>query len=271
MVAESVISVHLAPELAFITTLELPTAAEINLKKVLQHHIGLCVPLEPDDVVFDFAITARDTFRQTVFVDVAIVRRATIASALAATRELNCKASSVKVQSETHEWLNFEFHVGDTPNIVTERSKKTSLTACALLLAGCCVTSWLWQSHIYLGTLDDSLASLHKQAAPAFELRARLSSLRDQVDYINRSVRGPGRLVVLNELTRCMPDSVWVSDLQITGTHVTMSGNGLAVAGIIRLLGLSEILASPRFTAPIYSWQDGTERFEIAADIKALP
>jgi type IV pilus assembly protein PilN len=82
------------------------------------------------------------------------------------------------------------------------------------------------------------------------ELEARRDQLRHKINVINelkRNQRGPVR--ILDEVSRALPELVWLTSLQLKGNNVQLGGNAMdenAVANYI-----SNLDASPFFDEPV--------------------
>ncbi len=82
------------------------------------------------------------------------------------------------------------------------------------------------------------------------ELEARREALRQKINVINelkRNQRGPVR--ILDEVSRALPELVWLTKMALKGNNVELSGNAMdenAVANYI-----SNIDASPFFDEPV--------------------
>lgn len=94
------------------------------------------------------------------------------------------------------------------------------------------------------------------------------ASLEEKIDLINRlktNQKGPVRL--MDEISRALPDLVWLSGVEVAGNSVTMRGKTLspnAVATYLENLKKSPFFAEPVFknlgqdpgtTSGIYSWE----------------
>ena len=122
--------------------------------------------------------------------------------------------------------------------------------------------------------------ALEAVAAEADTLRARAVMLRQSVDeaaarhdataaLIRVFAETPPAIDVLRELTARLPDTVWLSELQISDTGARFSGFARgSAAELVIDLGTSRLLRNPRLTGPVsVSPGDGAERFEIAVDL----
>lgn len=124
-------------------------------------------------------------------------------------------------------------------------------------------------------------AALAEVTAEADELRAQAVALRQSVDQAMAQrdaisalmrvfVETPRAIDTLRELTARLPDTVWLSELQISDRDARFSGfiRGSAAELVIEL-GKSPVFVNPRLTGPVSANPgDGAERFEIAIDLK---
>ena len=76
-------------------------------------------------------------------------------------------------------------------------------------------------------------------------------------------------LEILSELTRLLPDDVWLQQMRYAGDSLTLTGNAASASGLLQLLARSEYFNSPRFLSAINQTPDGTELFRIEVRLRA--
>ena len=89
--------------------------------------------------------------------------------------------------------------------------------------------------------------------------------------YIRTLQPGPSAdtLGILAELSKVIPDTAWLRNLNISGKKVLMDGFADDAAQLIPLLDHSPLLTNVIFLSAITKGRDGKERFRIGFDIVA--
>jgi general secretion pathway protein L len=120
-----------------------------------------------------------------------------------------------------------------------------------------------------LAAYEARLAESRDAALRVEELKTELSQLLARTRYVaQRKQAQPLVSEVLSEVTERLPDDTWVSQFQVKGDHVTLSGYSASASALIEGLEASDMLSQVRFTSPItLDSRQGVERFNLAAAI----
>jgi Tfp pilus assembly protein PilN len=263
---------RLHPDLVFLVTLSFPFAAECNLGRILDHHIGLILPLDPKDACFDFKIVGRDPLRQVLTVEIAIIKKETLTQVLSLCETLRVRPSSVRFSDSDDKEACFDFLPSDaTMAVVKDRRHRMALNVLAIALIVTTVIVVKWQTYEANSRLETLMESLHRQSEVLGKLEQELSAKTAQAAYLQRRLNAPSTLAAMNEITNRLPYSCWLTDMQIAGNQVTMAGNANDATVLIGSLSQSPLLEAPRFQSPIETWRDGTEHFQIILRLRDKP
>jgi len=107
------------------------------------------------------------------------------------------------------------------------------------------------------------------------ELEAKRTELRTKIDTIRQlkeNQKGPVR--ILDEISRALPDLVWLTGMNIQGTHVTLNGSAMDENAIANYI--SNLYASPFFPKEpeLISFHRGREdsfNFKLECDFTYAP
>jgi general secretion pathway protein L len=144
------------------------------------------------------------------------------------------------------------------------------LSLLALALAG--LASMLWPSRY-----DAALAEITARNA---RLRAEAAAVQSAIDRSNAAVANLMRLQqtrltrlpvveIVEELTRLLPDSVWLTDLRIEGDVVDITGLAKSAAAIPPLLTMSPSFVDVSLSAPVtLDPREDRERFSLRLRLK---
>ncbi|MCH7978826.1 MAG: PilN domain-containing protein, partial [Acidobacteria bacterium] len=94
----------------------------------------------------------------------------------------------------------------------------------------------------------------------------RIAERLELLDGVSYTAALP--LEILSELTRLLPDDVWLQQMRYAGDSLTLTGNAASASGLLQLLARSEYFDSPRFLSAINPTPDGTELFRIEVRLR---
>ncbi|HEV7367825.1 PilN domain-containing protein [Arenibaculum sp.] len=253
-------------------TINLPFAARKNLRDVLAFEVERIMPFAADDLYFDFRVLECDATSRTLRVDIAAAERRRIDAARGLAESWGLEVARIGLNTETvEEPILFDLLNGARPAGRPRGPSRTTvlLSLLATVLAG---------ASLYL-PLSDKRAAADALSGRVEESRARADAaeaLRSRVEHIvaagsfvvDRKLATPSATEILHEVTRILPDEVWLSQLGIEGGEIRMSGYSPAASGLLEPIEHSDLFGSARFRSPVTrDAQSGLERFEIVAEI----
>jgi general secretion pathway protein L len=251
------------------SSVTLPLNAERTLRPILQNQLERLVPLPTDQVEFSYHITARSTTANTLGVKLIVATRASIDRALALVHSLGLNPRSVIAAAGGSDApVTLWRATRDQAASPLQRWINGGLVAVAVLL---CVTAY--GSYIYrLDELQDELrqdiAQATKAAAAARDLVDQEAKAAGAIGILQRRQHEMEPLMVLNELTRLVPDNMWISQLSVVGRNVELIGYAPRVADLISRIETHDVVYDPKFRSPITMSQDGRgERFDVSFSI----
>lgn len=108
-------------------------------------------------------------------------------------------------------------------------------------------------------------AALQASSAPALASRDTLGRMRQQAEAVNGSLRDQIDLLGLLEvLSDAIPDTTYLTNLEVRGATVKLTGQGPAASAVVEKLGAMPQLAGLRSTSAISRvGRDGDERFSV--------
>lgn len=115
---------------------------------------------------------------------------------------------------------------------------------------------------------------LQKYIDKAKELEAKRAELKAKIDTIRQlkeNQKGPVR--ILDEVSRTMPDLVWLTGLDLAQTHVTLNGMALdenAIANYVDNLDASPFFSEPTVVT-IHRSRDDAFSFRLECDFTYKP
>ena len=161
-----------------------------------------------------------------------------------------------------------------------ERRKKNSrwmylptaalAAACLLLTLGFPLRGWI-QDGGYIRAIEAETArlSLTVQQVDALDAEARESKQKYAVlEAFER--RAGADLKILSELSDLLPETVWLSSLEMDDEGVRIQGIADSAAPLLEMVNEAVNLTEAEFSASIVTTKDGTEQFRMAANRRVI-
>ena len=255
-------------------SLDLPAAAESDLRQLLAFEMDRLTPFPADDLCFDYRVAARNPETKRIQVDVAVVQRGVVDRALALARQSGLAPTSLGVQTadaaESSRWQLLKEPPGRvfTP---LQKAASVGLAGVAAVLLGALVYLPLQKKADAIETLGRDLEVAREEALRRADLRDKVETLADQSRFIEaRKHHDPPFVAVLNELTRVVPDDTWLFRLQYRDGELQAFGYSDAASSLIRTIGGSSAFEDPAFRSPVMrDRRIDAERFHLTFRVAA--
>ena len=255
-------------------TLNLPLAAEENLRQVLAFEMDRQTPFKSEEVYFDFTIRERHPETERIEVDLTVMPRSTVDEAIDLAAGWGLHPDVVDVAGSDPEGgssLNLAPHEPVAAGSRPGGALWFSLTGLAVVLAAVAVYVPLERQRDLSEELLLQVAEAASQARVVSDLRARIeSAIADGGALVERKRRMPTATAILAELTRLMPDDTWMSQFQLRGAELQMSGHSADASRLIGQVEGSPLFQEAKFRSPVT--QDprvSRERFNLSATVAA--
>ena len=253
--------------------IELPVAAEENLREVLSFEMARKTPFRAQDVYFDALITDRDAARHRITLQLNVVPRRTLDFVTSVLANWSLEAISsprATALAQRHQQAVFSFQ-GAAFKRRSYTGLNVTLACAALAVAGLC--AWL-----PLDAQQQTAKQLQAEQQRARVEATQAMALRDEFDAVQRastflaqarSAR-PAMVQVIEELTRALPDNTFLTRVMVNGDEVNLHGNSKAASELIAILDQLSLLDAVRFASPVTrDTAHGGERFHIVAKLAA--
>jgi len=264
--ASTRVEVVVPPEKLLVKQIQLPLAAEENLRQVLGFEMQRQTPFRAEQVYFNFRVLARRPGSQQLDVRLAVVPRTIVESVLG----LLARWDLVQGDSADVEDGIFEFVPDDDGRRRTSGLKRV-LVAANLVLLAAVIAIPLAQQRQVLDALRVRLAEVRDAATTASNLQQRIDEHEARSRYLFDRKRGqPASVELLEELSRRLPDDTWLFRAEIRDGKVHLQGTSNRASALIAGLEASGFLEDVRFASPVtQDGASGRERFHLSAAIVA--
>jgi general secretion pathway protein L len=257
---------RLAPQRCVFRELELPARAGEFLEGVVRAQIDRLTPWRADEAAFGCgAPVARGADR--IVVTVAATKRAPLAPLI----DVGADAVRVTVAREAGgaPIALLSRRAGASSRRARWRLGLTTLLGVSLL-SGVAAVGVDWTLGASLREETDKLtASLtERRAALLRRERAGEDPATQALDAQKRAT--PAAVVVLEALSRALPDDAYLTQLQIKGDKVEISGLAADAAALVKHIEQSPHFSQATFTAPTTRSAEERESFRIEAHVAPL-
>jgi len=265
------IHVRLANSLVLRRELDLPRAAETRLRDVVSLDFDRQTPLTLETGVFDVLVRERDPAAGRIRVSLVAVKRRTIDDIMAACSRIGVSPRSIRVAGAAGAAAEFDLlprAERTSGHNIWHRPRFLAVGAIGLLLILNLGFAFERQQE-RVGHLAVELTKTRKASQATDKLRSQLAMSEAETRLLMESQAQAGPLKVLQELTRLLPDEVWLFGLDMRNGSVRIDGLAPSASDLIGRLDKSEIFTNPRFSAAVTrADKPGNERFEITLDLR---
>ena len=258
----------------------LPGGAERDLRLIMRHRVEVLTPLPEQAVYSDARILARRP-DGVLDVELMVAPRDLLDPILADLEALSLVPAGVDVLLPGGLPGGFDL-LGGTGRRPVDRMRLAVMgglgAACIVALAG-----WggvvVYGQERELARQQDHLAALEARFADLPVLRDRIEAERQQAGFVAQRRHDAGSAtVVLEMLSRILPDDAWLTELQLEGRDLTISGYAATSAELVPMIEASTHFSGVHFRAPStrtrLSAADGTtrnvDRFSIEATVSPM-
>jgi len=268
------VHLRIADDIVLRRTLTLPLDAEATLRQAIAFQIDGLTPFKRDEVCFGYRIDARDHAARLLRVTVAAVPSDRLAEAIEGARGHGLRVAAVETDADGAPVLIPVEEPGEAPAGGKGAARLFVLLAClAALLAGVAAYLPFHRLQQRIGALNGAIETARDNALATGRLRKKLASIGETSRFI-AGRKAPGTLLVdlMEELTRRLPDSVWLTDFQADGKEIVISGFAGNASSVLGILEASPMLAGAKFRSPVTrAGKENIERFELSAGIVRRP
>ena len=262
------ICLRLPAERAVRSAIELPLAAEENLSEVVAFELDRHTPFSAEQAAFAFRVRERDAAAQRLRLDLTVVPRAALDAAVALAARLRLAPDRVDVAEPG----------GASGNLLPQGAALAGRRGVGLLTWGlgglvavlAAVALWLplHAEQQRAARLTEAFAAMTDAAKAAARLRGEIDGLRKDARFlVDRKQQAPNISRLLLQSTRLLPDDTWLSEWQLSGSELQLTGLTRSASSLVELLEQSHAFRNTSFRSPVIAdAKSGRERFSIATE-----
>jgi general secretion pathway protein L len=267
------VCLRLGAERALHTVVDLPLAAEANLEEVVSFELDRHTPFRADQAAFSHRILERDPAAQRLRIELIVVPRPIIDQAVAIAGRLQLDADRIDIADDGGTLAGSGNLLPSRSPVARQRGHERTLVyalgAAAAALAVVAVYLPVHSMQRTADSLQEQFEAAKKSAIVAAALQKEIDTLRkDELFLVDRKRDRPTVSKLLLEATGILPDDTWLSEWQLAGNEMQLTGYAGSASALINLLEQSKIFHNTTFQSPVVQdSKSGRERFHVATQI----
>lgn len=265
----------LPPEDMLHCPVELPLAVESNLSESLRYQLDQLTPFSADQVYFDYVILERDAEHGRLRVDLRLALRSRVDALRERLAAIGIRPHAIDCLGGSDESPRCEgfnlLPLVERPRYVYRRARINWMLAGGLVL----VLAVVMAESLYLhqrsvDRLESDVYALRRDAEEVLALQNELQDALAAANFLaERRRRQPVSVNVLDEITRILPDDIWLTQLRMQGNELMLQGLADQSQRLIELINESDLLAEAEFRGSVsIDPGSGRERFNAQARIE---
>ena len=267
----------LPPEQVLQRTLTLPLAVEENLRQTLAFELDRYTPFKAEQVYFAFRVIERDAGQKRLSVELAAVPKSAVDQGVARAAALGLTVDGAVLANELlqqgGDWRNFLPVAAKRRKSSVHLGWSAGMAALSAVLLAVLVAVPPWQKRAAAISFLDPLARAKAASQETDALRDRLGKLVKEDNFLHdKKWNTPSTVLVLEELSKLLPDDTFVVQLIFDGKTVQIQGETASSTSLIETLEASALFKDVSFKSQLTKIQ-GTpyDRFHLSATLKAAP
>lgn len=273
-VGASPVGICLQPAQVLRKEVVLPLAATENLSQVLGFELGRQTPYTADQAYFDQRVLREDRSGNRLHVLLGVAPKTVVDAILSNLTNWGVSPHAVMACDEVE-------GVGDCLNLLPPKLRPklsrarywiyAAMAGLTLVLFVTLLAIPIWKKREAAIALQPALAQAQQQADAVGALKQEQERLQAEYNFpIEHKLATPAKVVLLDEITRILPNNTWLQQLDVHGLEVSMQGNTNASAKLVGLFEQSALLENASFKSSLVKIQGSEERFQLAAVVKVV-
>jgi len=264
------IVLRLQPSEVVQTRLTVPGAARDALEPILRNQIERLAPWPAEKALFAYEVTVANE-SGTLEVALAVAGRSLVEGLVAELDNLGCAPGVVDYGTDVDAEPRFNLLPGRPEE--TRRSGRLLVSLVGILLVVCLVagavgTIGLMGSKRELSALSLKLEELRARASADLPSQANVRRQRRQAWLAAEKLAQPSMAIMLEALSRALPDDAWLNRLEVEQGIARLSGYAINAAALIAPIEAAGHFTDVQFSAPTTRTEgDNQESFTITAKI----
>lgn len=255
--------------------LALPAAALENLRAVVGFELDRQTPFKPDQVYYDCRVQRREPGARQASVELVLVPRAVLDRQLELLGPVAATLSGVDALDADGRPLGVNLLPAERRLRRANRRLwlDLGLAAAAVLLLWLAAWETLENRRTAVAELEATVDQRRAEARQVNQLREALTDAVEGANFLAvQRERQPLMVVLLDELTRLLPDDTYLERFSFDNGQINLTGQSSQAAQLVGLLQGSPRLRNPALAGSIQpDARTGKDRFTVTAGYGAAP
>lgn len=243
--------------------LELPAQAEGNLRQTVSYQLSRLTPFSQEQVYYDVLLTGRDPANRKIHAELIVLPKARTDAIV---RDV-CRITGHEVSRLTTRGLGERANLLATSRGRFRPNRNFWLLVVLCLCVGLVVASPLLKKRAVVIEQKRQIAELQQSVGDVLRKKNAIEADLRAFEYVaKRRQELPPVTQVLEELSRLVPDGIYLTQLVSRSGQLTLRGQGVDVVGLIDLLNGSPLFDDARFASPVSrNSRTGLDQFSVSA------
>jgi general secretion pathway protein L len=249
---------------------QLPMAAESNLRQALGFEMDRQTPFAAGNVFYDYRVLHRDRDSEQVRAEMAVCPKATVEALLETLRPRGLQPSGVDVEVNG-EPAGFNILPIELRYRTINRNARINLGlgAVAILMLALVMMQSLWLRQHQVEQLEQSIEEVRAEARTVQGIRKQIEDASEAAGFMTgRRLESPPAVAVLAEATRILPDDTYLDRLRVWDGNVQLQGKSANAQQLIETVNASQLFENASFKGPTrLDTSSGLEIFDLNSEL----
>lgn len=250
----------------------LPLAAREELANAMRFQMDIHTPFRADEVFYVYSETG--IHEGNVILDLSVMPKHVVTPGLKRLQEWGFSPRAIALTEQLDGRPGFENFLPVSLRPATPRVWRWLYWGMAITTV-VLVAAWLalpiWQKRYQAMDLIPKVAKAEREAKLVAALKDKAGvALSWHNHLIEKRVSTPSTVLVLDEITRLMPDHTWLESLEIRGNEVTLQGESGAASGLVNLFPRAPLFGEASHKSPLVKSYDNRERFRLSLALQTI-
>jgi len=257
------------PEAVLRFETSLPLAAESDLLAAVGYQLERLTPFSANQVYFGAEVTRRDAGAGRLLVNLLVLPRVEVDPLLEQVERLVGKAPA----RVTSAGLSREFNFLRTAGARRKPNRNLALLLVFVAVVAIVAAVPVVRQRAIVVEQNEAIGELRGEVRDLVDIRTRLQSSLTALGYVREQrAKRPSMVMVLEELSRLVPDTTWLRQVQIRGDKLGIQGEGEGAVDLVNTLEESPLFREVRFTSAVtHDARLGVDRFQLEAVLEPPP
>lgn len=251
---------------------QLPLAAESNLRQALAFEMDRHTPFNAQAVYFDYQVLERDRERGQLHLDMVVAPRSLVDPLLEVLEPRGLAPTGVDVQSDGMPGGFNLLPLARRSRIRRQRTRINILLAVTLVLILALVMAQsLWLRQQQIDNINLAIEEVRIEARRVQNIRAQIDDASEAAGFLlKQRSAAPPTVKVLAEATRLMPDDTYLDRLRVWEGNIQLQGKSGNAQQLIEMVNSSPLFSGTEFRGSTrLDSRTGKEIFDLRADLAA--